>query len=291
MGLLVDYRTGSKDLALPLKALGCKCVVNEKGEAVDDLEFADCAFVGNGPGGRPWQVGIEVKTIDDVVQCIHSGRFAGHQLIGLMRDYDEAWLCIEGMWRTSPYGLLETAKVIPCKEPNKQLLIWSPIGVGRTRWMTSTVLEWLMTMTRAQTEAGMPLLLWRGWDRLETIRFVAAHYHWWTDDAYEKHKSLRTFVDYKRRVVARHDEVRDTIMRPPTFLRRMIKEVVGLGWERSAEIEQRFIAQKTAQDLGGVRAFGRALDQADVADWIMPHVVGKVGAAKIVRAIKTGRSE
>ncbi len=92
--ILVDSRIGSKDLIKPLGSISKLAV----------LEFADAMFVGGGEGNKPVFVGIEIKKIKDALSCIMSGRFAGHQLVGLVKEYDVRYLIIEGWYRADRKG-------------------------------------------------------------------------------------------------------------------------------------------------------------------------------------------
>ena len=75
--ILVDSREGSKQLQPLLRD-----------SKLTRLEFADFAFTGSDRDGRISQIGIEYKTLPDVLSCIADGRFAGHQLPGMMKAYD-----------------------------------------------------------------------------------------------------------------------------------------------------------------------------------------------------------
>jgi len=121
MTLLVDSRVGSKDLAKPLSA---KLAV---------LEFADAMFVGGGLGDKPIFIGIEVKTVKDALSCVVSGRFAGHQLPGLVKGYDVVYLIVEGRWRADKEGLLE----VPYGKR------WRAVNLGRRYFMWRDFALWL----------------------------------------------------------------------------------------------------------------------------------------------------
>lgn len=97
--ILVDSRVGSQELETPLKRLG---VPVEKTQ----LEFGDAAFEGNGPHGTI-NIGIERKTLHDMLNCIDDHRYSEHQLPGMKRHYDVSVLLIEGHWRPhDPQGFL-----------------------------------------------------------------------------------------------------------------------------------------------------------------------------------------
>ncbi len=72
------------------------------------LDFADMAFSGNGKD-QVIAIGIERKTISDLVSSMESGRLSDPQLRGLLKNYDLVYLIVEGIWRSGPGGELETS--------------------------------------------------------------------------------------------------------------------------------------------------------------------------------------
>lgn len=248
--LLLDPRAGSGDLLGWLKPLGVPAVLSQ-------MEFGDAAFIGNGPDNAPHQVGIEVKTIGDVMNCMTSGRYAAHQLPGLRRDYDEVWLMIEGQWRAKePDGLLQM------QHPQKGY--WFDLKAGGRRWMWKEVHGWVNTM---MVLGGTKV--WTTTDRAGTARAIASLYHWW-QKPFEQHSSLKTFVDYKARVGGQAGQ--PAMLRAPTVERRVYKELPGLGWERSLAVEREFPNLLTAFT-------------ADEGSWQRIEGVGPKTASRIVRAI------
>src|ERR1035437_8002080 len=101
--ILVDLRIGSKYLLAPLKAAGFEAQLVE-------LEFGDIAFEGKGPNGTTLNIGVELKVLGDLVNSLRTGRLAGHQLPGLLKTYDYAWLLVEGEWRANAAGQVTTQK-------------------------------------------------------------------------------------------------------------------------------------------------------------------------------------
>src|SRR5258708_669111 len=65
---------------------------------LDPLKFGDFSFFGKGPDG-PIAIGIELKTVNDFVSSMLSGRLAGHQIPGLLENYQRAYVVIEGVCR------------------------------------------------------------------------------------------------------------------------------------------------------------------------------------------------
>jgi ERCC4-type nuclease len=99
--IFVDRRVGSKDLLSPLRQTGLEAELVE-------LEFADVAFSGLGTKGASVDIGVELKTLNDLVGSLRSGRLAGHQLPGLRTKYEHAWLIVEGLWKSDERGQVVT---------------------------------------------------------------------------------------------------------------------------------------------------------------------------------------
>lgn len=120
MSLLLDYRSGSKDLALlePVRSLldicpqcngrGLSCsTCYGTGRQLCTLSSGDISFTGNGPDG-PILIGIELKRISDLISSIFHGRLQDTQLgshsdsSGMLNTYDENWILYYGRYRKSP---------------------------------------------------------------------------------------------------------------------------------------------------------------------------------------------
>lgn len=163
--LLVDSRVGSAELAKPLRASGLSVEVVM-------LTYGDIAFQGQGPNGTVLEIGIELKRLGDFIQSTRSGRLQ-QQRLGLIDVYDRAWLLVEGTWRANSTGQLVTYggrgkpwRVMPGKmtaaELDKQLLTYELRGGLHVRMSDS---------------------------RRDTVRFLVSLYRWWTDSAFESHRS------------------------------------------------------------------------------------------------------
>lgn len=62
------------------------------------LLFGDVCFEGNGPHGT-MLIGIEMKKIHDMLNCIDDARFSAHQRTGMSQMYKVSILNIQGYWR------------------------------------------------------------------------------------------------------------------------------------------------------------------------------------------------
>lgn len=202
--ILVDDRVGSKDLVKPLKAAGLPA---EKMR----LDYADVAFNGRGPENSTLGIGIELKTLGDMVGSIRSGRFAGHQLPGLRDAYDRVWLMVEGLWRTDEQGL-----VCSYQGPRRG---WRPIP-GRI-----TGNEFEKHLYSFELCGGVHVR--HTIDRAGTVRALATLYRWWTDKPFESHSSHLAVHDAPTLVAV--SDFRAAVMKWP-----------GIGMKASIAVEAHF---------------------------------------------------
>lgn len=164
--LLVDRRVGSKELLAPLRHAGLEAELVE-------LEFADVAFSGKGAAGVSLDIGVELKTLNDIVGSLRSGRLAGHQLPGLRSKFDHAWLCVEGLWRTNDAGMVVTYQ--------GKSRGWVPLH-GKMR--ASELEKQVLTLELC---GGLHVRYTNS--RADTVRFIHNLYRWFTDQRMDQHTS------------------------------------------------------------------------------------------------------
>lgn len=202
--ILVDDRVGSVDLIKPLNDSGLQASKTR-------LEFGDVAFTGLGAADTILDIGLELKTINDLVGSLRSGRLAGHQLPGLRQTYDHTWLLVEGLWRHDTSGRLVTYQ--------GKTRGWCPIP-GR---MTASELE--KQVLTLELCGGLHVRYLPS--RRDTIRFVGSLYHWWADTALDRHTSH--LVAHTAPTIVPISDFRQTVMRFP-----------GVGYKTSLAVEQLF---------------------------------------------------
>jgi len=209
----VDDRAGSDRLGRYLKA---------KRQPVElcRLPYGDVAFQGNGPEGRPISVGVEYKIVTDALACIQDGRFAGHQLPGLLSTYEIPILLIEGITRPDPKdGLLQIRHARG---------FWYAAKTGRNQFMYRDYQHWLMTLT---FKAGIRILL--SSDISDSAATIVSLFTWFTAKDWADHKS--------HLALAGGPDLRDAaILIRPSILRRVAAELPGIGFDRSALVARKF---------------------------------------------------
>ncbi len=213
---------------------------------IERLEFGDIAFVGNGPNEEPALVGIERKSIGDLLNSITSGRFAGHQLPGLLNSYNAVYVIVEGLYRSGYDGILETRS-------GKE---WFPIERGR-KWLFSEVECWLTTQ---EEMAGVRVR--RAINPQETAAIIHGLHQWWCSKSYNEHRSHLTL----------HKPHDTALLRKASLVRVIAAELPGIGWVRSEQVAKRFhtIAELVA---------------ADIKEWEGIEGIGKETARKVVSAM------
>lgn len=250
--LLIDDRAGSKELKPHLDRLG---VPND----LTRLEFGDVMFLGRGPNDDWLKIGIEYKSLPDVLSCITTGRFAGHQLPGMLRrdvasrEYDVTWLLVQGVWRVDSHsGVVQ----VPRRMTGGGTA-WVPVQVGPNAYMGRQLDGFLFTITQ---QSGIRIA--KVGSEQEAAYWLGALYHWWTDKSWDDHKSLQTF-DLSGPMVQ---------IEAPKFTRRVAKELPGVGWKKSESVVEHF---------GCVQA----MSEADEKEWAKVPGIGKVLATRIVAAL------
>ena len=240
--MIVDRRTGSKDLYAPL--LQSRIRPLELG----DLTYGDIHIQGQGPEGCPWNIGIEHKKIPDLVQSIDTGRLVGHQLPGMLDSYQESWLLVEGDWRPGRHGEV----LVPGKHG------FTSLRTGASgAFLASALQGFLLT---CQIRLG--IRVWHTTTQEMTVAFLLALNRWWTEKEYEAHRSHLAFDQSSA----------FTLISKPSLLRRVAKELPGVGWERSGAVAKHFdsvVAMATAPEV----------------EWRSIQGIGPTLARKIVKSI------
>lgn len=221
MSITIDDRTGSAELYPIIKRSGLPCSLGR-------ISFGDICFIGTGSEGTPIPVGIEYKKVRDVLQCMTNGRFAGHQLPGLVNSYQSIYLLVEGEIRPHPSsGVLEI---------KSHKGFWYEGTVGARRFMYRDLVKWLLTMS---IKGGLSVVQTNSLQ--ETGVWLSALYNWWGGDGnggWDSHKSHLAFnVSADIRFGAGRD--RALLVRPSIF-RRIAAELPGIGYDKSSEIEKFF---------------------------------------------------
>ena len=249
MTVYIDDRAGSRDLVeyTPLDRLG----------ELTRLDSADAQFVGNGPDDTPALVGVEVKSISDLLSSADTGRLQATQLHRMRECYDQPWVCFYGAYRCGMNGELRIAHG----------KLWRQHYVGK-RAVPYGYIEGLLVEMQVQ---GVRVKHCE--DVAEVAQWIGVLYRWW-QKRWTEHKAMRTF-----------DNSRDIALAPGMddgvhYRARLASRLLptrggrgGVGFER---------AVAAAQHFGSVAAMVAATEQ----EWAKVPGIGKVLARAIVRAVQ-----
>ncbi len=237
--VLVDDRVGSLEL------------MDHIPDAIEvRLEYGDCEIEGNGPEGKI-KVGIERKKLGELVTSIKTGRLIGHQIPGMVKHFDIVYLVVEGLWRRGPQNSIEVWKRGR----------WGEAQTGRLGWVAMHGLLCSleeMWGVRVRTTA----------DIRETGELIRGLARWW-GKRWERHKGHLTIYTGSRAKV-------ELIDGGVSILRKVSSVLPGVGYERSAAVEEVF---------GSVeRMVG-----ATVEEWMEIEGIGKITAKRVWEAIHEGK--
>lgn len=165
--ILVDTSVGSKELMPIIRGMGVMC------EKVP-LSYADACFEGKGPDGTI-SVGIERKTLHDMLSCIEDSRYVSHQRIGMQNMYQVSLLIIEGYWRPNEKGFL--------MESRDGVSWWVCRPRGKPV-MYATLRRYLISIRYS----GVGVIFTR--DMKHTAHDICEEFHYHQKD-WDKHTSLR----------------------------------------------------------------------------------------------------
>ncbi len=235
--VIVDNRDGSKELA-DYVCLRDNC-------AIGTLEFGDVMLTGNGPNDTTISVGVELKSVHDLLQSIGSGRLAGHQLPGMFQMYDHCWLLIYGHVRAGHDNYLEIYR-------GKR---WQNYKLGRRAVPYSYLEGFLLT-----AQLLSPLRVKWVYSKEEAAVWVAVMDRW-LGKKWDRHKALSVF------------NTAGTIAAPPgadpveAQMARLAASLPGVGWTRGWAAAKYFTSIRQMMDAPGaewekVPGFGPVLSKS-----------------------------
>jgi len=235
--IYIDNRTGSKELHDLFPHGSAK---------LTHLTYADAAFTGHYVDGDIL-VGIERKRIGDFINSMCSGRFSGHQLIGMLNSYHYLYLVIEGVFRANPItGVLEVHRRGG----------WQEYHAGSRRFMARDIWAFMNTV---QVVCGIHC--YHTNTASDTVYYIRALHHWWTKE-YEEHRGHLQPHSGTAVELTRH-----------SLVRRIAAQLDGIGWEKARALDQRY---NSAEELVG----------ASVDELREVEGIGKVLATRITNQLR-----
>lgn len=199
--ITLDDRQGSKELLQYLP---------DGTAELGHLQYGDASFVGNGPDGLPYLIGIERKTLGDLINSVRRGRLQGQQLPGLVNAYNKVYLIVEGIFKA------KNGKLWQYKYGH-----WAETGGMGAK-------AYLNLINSLTVFAGVIIHATPGIQ--ETADLIYYLYEWW-QKPWDQHRGHLGFYDGIQTAI---------YLRKPSLLRMVAKELPGIGWERSLSVARHF---------------------------------------------------
>lgn len=224
MPFYVDDRRGSGEFLRPLVRMGIPATIKR-------LRFADFAFTLKGPHGSRLRIGVERKTVTEML-AVGETRFTGKQLPGLfgkeqgLRRYDVVVLIVEGLTTIDPDGVLMEGRIIRTKR-GKTIAVFDTwkAGFGRGYHVYESYKKRQLTLA-----IKAHVIVEYTKSKTETAHLLHALYRWGQKD-WSKHMSA-----YK----VEAQETDTAILDERTIKRQTFAQWPGVGWTRSAKVSRYF---------------------------------------------------
>jgi len=242
--ILVAHETGSRELLPTIQRIGYQAVLA-------NLKYADFAFEGNGPEGVI-NIGVERKSLHDMLHCIDDARYAGVQRGGMRTLYQLSFLAIEGLYK--PHDNEGTLM-----EGFKGGASWGVCRYRQRPPLYSKLFNYLVSV------ALSGVIITPSRDQYGTAYNVCMLYEYFRK-AWDDHTSL---LEIQLLPLAE-------IGGRPTLVRRCAAQIDGLGVKLSSRADDIF---SSLHEMGN----------SDETDWVKIHGISPRTAKRIAREIWTGK--
>lgn len=148
--------------------------------ALGRLEFGDISFESH--DGK--KIGLERKTLRDLLSSMTTGRLLGHQVPGLLNMYDVTYLIVEGVWKASPKS---AALLTRCGKK------WIPIRFGK-RFYTHR--EFYSFLNSLEILFGIHCIT--TYSIVQTACVVRALHHWWNKPEHHTEIGAKPMLDISK---------------------------------------------------------------------------------------------
>jgi ERCC4-type nuclease len=253
--ILIDSRDGSRDLA-DMPCMDGHCQLTSLDFEVDGkiVPCGDAMLTGNGPGDSIISIGVEVKSLSDLLTSITTGRIGGTQMPRMIKCgvYDYYFLLYYGLHRSGPDNNLQV------RNRKKQ---WKQFKFGRRPVPYSYLEGFLLT-----AQFLSPFMVKQVYDFNDAAIWLRLLDHW-REKPWDKHRGLSVFAKSRE------------LSAPPN---------ADPVEEQMARTAASFPAIDWVKGHAAAKHFDSVEEMlaADVEDWQEVRGIGPVIAQSVVRAIR-----
>lgn len=255
--ILIDDRAGSQDLINypPLDTLGTLC----------RLDSADVMIAGNGPNDNPTLIGIEVKSLSDLLSSADSGRLQATQIPAMLSTYTVNYVAYYGAYKSGPDGEL----LIPFSSRN-----------DGTRWRAATLgggnrlipYGYLHSLLLTLSAVGIRIHHTQSIDEMAV--WLGCLHRWWSKP-WISHTGMHTFDSSCGRIQG-GTSLLPTHSPHTAQIAEVLSRLPGIGYTRAVAAGEHF---ESIED-----AFMAGADE-----WMKVPGIGKTIAESTVRTIRARR--
>lgn len=241
------------------------------------LDFGDIMFGGVGDTGDPICISLERKRVRDLVNSIIDGRLLYQCQKAISQGADKIIVIAEGEIKPDSDGKLMTKHGFRAAKSSAKfasshasyLPIARPSRNFGSSWYTIepsiTYNHWDSYLSQLWRSCGVEVK--RSLNVYETAAIIKSQWLLYQKPMSEHH-SLKSIYQQPNPNGA-------SLLRTPSLVRRVSKELPNVGWERSLAVEQRFktVAEMTA---------------ASVDDWREIDGIGKTVANRVYQSLHSG---
>lgn len=254
--IFIDSKAGSKEL-IKYSPLNNPSIATLTDLCDGGRSSCDIAFEGYGPGDKKISIGIEYKSITDLIDSIKSGRIGSTQIPQMKEDYDRSWILVYGLYECCP----ETGNLLVYRRNG-----WTPNITGYNQPVKYSMVKRSL-ISYFEAEIGYDSVA----SKSQAALWIACCYSWY-QTLYSKHSTFKVFdrtQGLKRNNLYRKDSElipadMPGIPRSTKLIMDFVKELPGIDWERSRAIIFRFesiheLVNASISDWMEVEGFGKTL--------------------------------
>ncbi len=235
--VIIDDRDGSRNLAHTEALSGH--------HQLGRLEFGDVMLTGHGPNDSTISIGVEVKSVHDLLSSISTGRLAAHQIPGMVRTYDHSWLLVFGNARPGKDNYLEVNRYGR----------WQHFKLGRNPVPWSYLHGWLLT-----AQLFSPLNVQWVFNEEEAAKWIMVLDHWLAKK-WERHSALKVFNTSGQQAAPIGADPVEEVMA------KVAAQLPGVGWTRGWNAAKHFrsleeMMQAPASEWETIDKFGPVLSKS-----------------------------
>jgi len=228
-----------------------------EGAVLVHLEYGDAMITGHGADGEV-EIGVERKTVGDLINSITTGRLSGHQLPGLLESYHKVYLIIEGVWKGGRPMPGQTAGFLEVHTYGGR---WKELNRGKRMFRARDVWSYLTTLEATGVVVRCT------YDIGHTCQMIEDLGHWWGKE-WRAHRGHN--VVYKV-----GPPVAPLRVEKASFAMKIASDLPHVGWKRAKAVVARF---PTMEDM----------TVAAEDEWREVKGLGNVSAREIYKFIHRG---